>query len=135
MLDEQITKSLTDKYNYETGSRYETTEYRARKLAEAIERFLDETRPADWDERVDGKWKVNLVGHSQGAVDSRYTIALLHAGDGSPMHELVATYTSLAGIHGFVVGTGVGLIVILSGTLLGKPAPTACVRQSWGERG
>lgn len=89
-----------DKYNYDTGSRYETTEYRALRLAEAIECFLHETRPTDWDEEVHGQWKVNLIGHSQGAVDSRYMIAMLHARDGTPMHELVATYTSLAGIHG-----------------------------------
>ena len=91
---------VVDKYNYETGSRYETTEYRARRLAEEIERFLDETRPADWDERVHGRWKVNLIGHSQGAVDGRYMIALLRGADGTPMHERVASYTSLAGIHG-----------------------------------
>ncbi|MCP4136141.1 MAG: hypothetical protein GY754_34540 [bacterium] len=90
---------IADKYDQVKG-RYDTTEERANKLAAAIEQFLDETRPADWDEASMGKWKVNLIGHSQGAVDARYMIAKLNAGDGTPMHELVATYTSLAGIHG-----------------------------------
>ena len=39
---------------------------------------------------------------------------------------------SLAGVHGFVVGTTVGLIVIVIGTFLGKSAPTACVDKAWG---
>lgn len=91
---------IADKYNYETNSRYETNEYRAQKLAEAIELILEETKPSDWDEKRDGRWKVNLIGHSQGAVDGRYMIAKLHARDGTPMHELVATYTSVSGIHG-----------------------------------
>jgi SSS family solute:Na+ symporter len=41
---------------------------------------------------------------------------------------------SLAGIHGFVVGTAVGLVVILIGTFVGKPAPRACVDKAWGSR-
>lgn len=39
---------------------------------------------------------------------------------------------SLAGIHGFVVGTTVGLVVIVAGTLLGRPAPADAVRRAWG---
>lgn len=39
---------------------------------------------------------------------------------------------SLAGIHGFVVGTTVGFVVILVGTLLGKPAPAEAVERAWG---
>jgi len=39
----------------------------------------------------------------------------------------------LAGVHGFVVGVLVGLIVIVSGTVLGKPAPRECVARAWGE--
>ena len=38
----------------------------------------------------------------------------------------------LAGIHGFVVGTTVGLVVILIGTFAGRPAPRECVDKSWG---
>jgi len=40
---------------------------------------------------------------------------------------------ALAGIHGFVVGVSVGLVVILVGTLVGKPAPRECVAKAWGE--
>jgi hypothetical protein len=40
----------------------------------------------------------------------------------------------VAGVHGFVVGTAVGLVVILVGTFAGKPAPTACVDKAWGSR-
>lgn len=43
--------------------------------------------------------------------------------------------SGLAGIHGFVVGTSVGLVVILVGTLLGKPAATEAVALAWGEKG
>jgi SSS family transporter len=42
--------------------------------------------------------------------------------------------SALAGIHGFVVGTAVGLVVILIGTFAGKPAPAACVDKAWGSR-
>ena len=92
---------VADKYDYETKSRYETIKYRAKKLAVAIVQLLKKTRPGDWDEAVNGKWKVNIIGHSMGAVDARYMIAKLNAEDGTPpMHELVATFTSLSGAHG-----------------------------------
>jgi len=38
----------------------------------------------------------------------------------------------LAGIHGFVVGTAVGLVVIVVGTFVGRPAPRARVDKAWG---
>jgi SSS family solute:Na+ symporter len=38
----------------------------------------------------------------------------------------------LAGIHGFVVGTSVGLVVILIGTFVGRPAPRDNVDRAWG---
>jgi SSS family transporter len=38
----------------------------------------------------------------------------------------------LAGIHGFVVGTAVGLVVISVGTFAGRPAPRTCVDRAWG---
>lgn len=41
----------------------------------------------------------------------------------------------LAGVHGFVVGTGVALVVIVVGTLAGRPAPTACVARAFGDGG
>ena len=41
--------------------------------------------------------------------------------------------SSLAGVHGFVVGTTVSFVVILLGTLLGRPAPEAGVRKAWGD--
>jgi SSS family solute:Na+ symporter len=40
--------------------------------------------------------------------------------------------SQLAGIHGFVVGTAVGLLVILVGTVLGRPAPRENVERAWG---
>jgi SSS family solute:Na+ symporter len=40
---------------------------------------------------------------------------------------------ALAGIHGFVVGTSVGLAVIVVGTLLGRPPAEAAVRRAWGQ--
>jgi len=40
----------------------------------------------------------------------------------------------LAGIHGFVVGTSVGLLVIVIGTFVGKPAKRECVDKAWGSR-
>jgi hypothetical protein len=40
---------------------------------------------------------------------------------------------AVAGVHGFVVGTSVGLVVIVVGTLLGKPAPRTNVARAWGE--
>ena len=45
---------------------------------------------------------------------------------------LPALPPQLAGVHGFVVGVLVGLVVILVGTLLGRPAPAACVKRAWG---
>lgn len=47
---------IADKYNYETGSRYETTQYRAQRLTEEIEKFLIETKPESWNEKTNGKW-------------------------------------------------------------------------------
>jgi SSS family transporter len=41
---------------------------------------------------------------------------------------------ALAGIHGFVVGTAVGLVVIVIGTFAGRPAPRDCVDKAWGSR-
>jgi hypothetical protein len=38
----------------------------------------------------------------------------------------------LQGVHGFVTGTAVGLIVIVIGTLVGKPAPKEFIEKSWG---
>ena len=38
---------------------------------------------------------------------------------------------ALAGVHGFVIGTAVGLIVIVAGTLLGKPAPRENVERAF----
>ncbi|MFH1680785.1 MAG: hypothetical protein ABIH26_09080, partial [Candidatus Eisenbacteria bacterium] len=37
------------------------------------------------------------------------------------------------GIHGFLVGVGVGLVVIVVGTALGRPAPEGAIRRAWGE--
>ena len=48
---------------------------------------------------------------------------------------LPALPAGLAGVHGFVVGTGVALVVIVAGTLVGRPAPAACVARSFGEDG
>ncbi len=42
--------------------------------------------------------------------------------------------SGLAGIHGFVVGTTVGLLVIVIGTFAGRPAPRECVDKAWGSR-
>ena len=38
-----------------------------------------------------------------------------------------------SGIHGFLVGLAVGLVVIVAGTFLGRPAPEEGVRLAWGE--
>jgi SSS family transporter len=38
----------------------------------------------------------------------------------------------VAGIHGFVVGTTVGLVAIVLGTFAGRPAPRANVDRAWG---
>ncbi len=40
---------------------------------------------------------------------------------------------ALAGIHGFVIGTSVALIVIVIGTLLGRPAPRHLSDRVWGD--
>jgi SSS family transporter len=40
----------------------------------------------------------------------------------------------LAGVHGFVVGTAVGLVVIVVGTWAGRPAPQALIDKAWGTR-
>lgn len=48
---------------------------------------------------------------------------------------LPAQPASLAGIHGFVVGTAIGLVVILVGTLAGRPAPAGNIERSWGDCG
>ncbi len=45
---------------------------------------------------------------------------------------LPALPAGLAGVHGFVVGTGVALVVIVVGTLAGRPAAAACVERAWG---
>jgi sodium/pantothenate symporter len=42
--------------------------------------------------------------------------------------------SALAGIHGFVVGTTVGLVVIVAGTFAGRPARRECVDKAWGSR-
>jgi SSS family transporter len=42
--------------------------------------------------------------------------------------------SSVAGVHGFVVGTTVGLVVIVIGTFAGRPAPSACVDKAWGSK-
>ncbi len=36
-----------------------------------------------------------------------------------------------SGVHGFIAGTVVGLVVILLGTLLGRPAPRENVERAW----
>jgi solute:Na+ symporter, SSS family len=46
---------------------------------------------------------------------------------------LPALPENLAGIHGFVVGVSVGLVVIVAGTFMSKPAPRECVEKAWGE--
>ncbi|MCP4145988.1 MAG: sodium/proline symporter [bacterium] len=40
--------------------------------------------------------------------------------------------TVLQGVHGFVTGTAVGLVVIVIGTLVGKPASEEIIEKSWG---
>jgi len=50
-----------------------------------------------------------------------------------PHLGLPALPSVLANIHGFVVGTAVGLVVILAGTLLGPPARRECIARAWGE--
>jgi solute:Na+ symporter, SSS family len=48
-----------------------------------------------------------------------------------PRLPLPALPPLLGGIHGFVVGTTVGLVVIVAGTLLGRPAPRDLVERAW----
>ncbi len=50
-----------------------------------------------------------------------------------PHLPLPALPQALAGIHGFVIGTSVGLVVIVIGTLLGRPAPRHLVSRVWGD--
>ncbi len=71
---------------------------------------------------------------------ARATYASMIAGVGAaliwqawPRLGLPTLPPALAGIHGFVVGTAVGLIVIVVGTLVGKPAPRECVEKAWGD--
>ena len=47
---------------------------------------------------------------------------------------LPALPAALAGVHGFVVGTAVALVVIVVGTLLGRPAAARVRRAGLGER-
>ncbi len=42
-------------------------------------------------------------------------------------------HPSLAGIHGFVVGTAVGLIVIVIGTFIGRPADSRLIEKAFGD--
>jgi len=39
-----------------------------------------------------------------------------------------------SGLHGFITGSFVALVVIAVGTLLGRPAPPAAIARAWGER-
>ncbi len=50
-----------------------------------------------------------------------------------PKLGLPALPVALAGVHGFVVGTAVGLVVIVVGTLVGKPADGRFVERAWGK--
>jgi len=50
-----------------------------------------------------------------------------------PHLPLPALPGPVAGIHGFVVGVAVGLVVIVAGTFLGQPAPDERVRRAWGD--
>jgi Na+(H+)/acetate symporter ActP len=49
-----------------------------------------------------------------------------------PHIGLPALPAGLAGVHGFVVGTAIALVVIVVGTLIGKPAPKERVQRAWG---
>ncbi|MBM3320950.1 MAG: hypothetical protein FJY73_09775 [Candidatus Eisenbacteria bacterium] len=40
---------------------------------------------------------------------------------------------SWKGVHGFLVGLFVGLVVIVAGNALGRPAPETAIRRAWGE--
>jgi len=37
------------------------------------------------------------------------------------------------GIHGFIVGVTIALLVIVIGTFLARPAPSENIRRAWGE--
>lgn len=70
----------------------------------------------------------------------RATLASMIAGVSSallrqawPHLPLPALPQPLAGIHGFVIGTSVGLVVIVIGTLLGRPAPRHLIDRVWGD--
>ncbi len=39
----------------------------------------------------------------------------------------------IGGLHGFVIGVSVGLVVILVGTFVGRPAPRECIDKAWGD--
>ncbi len=52
-----------------------------------------------------------------------------------PHLPLPALPQAWAGVHGFVVGTAVGLVVIVAGTWWGRPAPRALVDRAWGSPG
>ena len=41
--------------------------------------------------------------------------------------------SGIAGLHGFVVGVAVGLVVIVMGTFVGKPASAERIARAWGE--
>jgi solute:Na+ symporter, SSS family len=45
---------------------------------------------------------------------------------------LPALPPALAGVHGFVTGTAMALVVIVAGTFLGKPAPRSLTDRAWG---
>jgi len=49
-----------------------------------------------------------------------------------PHLPLPALPPGLAGVHGFVVGTATALLVIVLGTVLGRPAPAAAIAAAWG---
>lgn len=70
----------------------------------------------------------------------RATLASMIAGVGAallwqawPHLPMPALPAALAGVHGFVVGTSVGLVVIVVGTWLGRPAPLALVERAFAD--
>ena len=69
----------------------------------------------------------------------RATLASMVAGSAAallwqawPKIGLPALPSVLDGLHGFVVGTAVALVVIVVGTVLGRPAPDDRVARAWG---
>jgi len=46
---------------------------------------------------------------------------------------LPALPSGIAGLHGFVIGVAVGLVVIVVGTFVGKPASADRIAKAWGE--